>query len=66
MTEQGRKALAQWVDPLWLSLGVQLGPASFRRVLFTDASLLGWGAVCEGKAINGRWGEQESRHINVL
>ena len=66
MTGQSRKALACWADPHWLSSGVQMGQVTFRRVMFTDASHLGWGAVCEGEAIRGVWGDQESRHINVL
>ena len=33
----------------------------------TDASLMGWGAVCAEEKIGGRWTDQESRlHINSL
>ena len=33
----------------------------------TDASALGWGAVCLTRRLSGRWSVQESRdHINFL
>ena len=32
----------------------------------TDASLLGWGDVSEGRPAGGRWGPGEITHINVL
>jgi len=35
--------------------------------LYTDASLEGWGAVCEGVHIGGRWSDTERQfHINSL
>lgn len=38
---------------------------AFKYVIFTDASLTGWGAVCETKRVNGFWTLQEkSKHIN--
>ena len=36
-------------------------------VIITDASLLGWGAVCDGSRIGGRWSlEEKDHHINYL
>ena len=36
-------------------------------IITTDASLLGWGAHCEGCRIGGPWSEEEkSHHINYL
>ena len=33
----------------------------------TDASMTGWGAVCESQRTNGRWSDSErAQHINVL
>ena len=38
-----------------------------KLIITTDASLAGWGAVCEGVKIGGRWSETETQyHINVL
>ena len=35
--------------------------------IFTDASLLGWGAVCNGVESNGPWTVEDSmKHINEL
>ena len=35
--------------------------------VITDASLLGWGAVCQNSKIGGRWTENErQKHINEL
>ncbi len=38
-----------------------------RVVVTTDASTLGWGAVCEGMPASGQWSEPQIRwHINRL
>ena len=40
---------------------------SIDKVIFTDASTSGWGAVLENKEIHGFWTEKEKReHINLL
>lgn len=40
---------------------------SIDKVIFTDASTSGWGAVLENKEIHGLWTEKEKReHINLL
>ncbi len=41
-------ALARWRDPFWLKQGVILDTAHRRKVVMTDASNKGWGALCEG------------------
>ncbi|XP_051175652.1 uncharacterized protein LOC127290874 [Leptopilina boulardi] len=39
----------------------------FKREVFTDASLSGWGAFCEGEKAHGLWNDQERKlHINSL
>lgn len=39
----------------------------FIKTIFSDASLSGWGAFCEGESANGLWDETErSLHINHL
>lgn len=41
--------------------------ASFVLEIFSDASLSGWGAVCEGKKVHGHWTDEEKMsHINYL
>lgn len=40
---------------------------AMRKVMTTDASLMGWGAVHEGNVINGVWTPQlHIAHINYL
>ena len=34
--------------------------------LFTDASLLGWGAFLNGTSTGGHWAQDEMAHINIL
>lgn len=44
-----------------------LGTLSFDQVIFTDASLTGWGAVCNNERAHGGWKESEQCfHINYL
>ncbi len=60
-------ALACWRDLFWLKQGVTLDTAHRRKVVTTDASNKGWGALCEGKSTFGLWSEKESGlHINFL
>ena len=42
-------------------------PATLSIVIETDASLLGWGVVCNGVQTGGLWSREEQlEHINVL
>ncbi len=51
----------------WLKQGMILNTALRRKVVMTDASIKGWGALCEGKLTFGLWSEEESGlHINCL
>ncbi len=60
-------ALARSRDPFWLKQGVILDTARRRKVVTTDASNKGWGALCEGKPTFALWSEEESGlHINCL
>ena len=60
-------ALEPWMNPVWFSRGVPLQAVSRRTVLSTDASNLGWGALCEGRPAFGSWSHEESHlHINCL
>ncbi len=67
MTRAGVSALACWRDPFWLKRGVILDTAHRRKVVTTDASNKGWGALCEGKPTFGLWSKEESGlHINCI
>ncbi len=47
--------------------GAPLGMFCRRKVISTDASNLGWGALCDGKLAFGLWSKKESYlHINCL
>ncbi|XP_073725558.1 kinesin-like protein KIF6 isoform X3 [Misgurnus anguillicaudatus] len=60
-------ALRQWRDPSLLRTGVPLGGVSLRKVVTTNASLSGWGAVFQGRSVNGRWTPQLGElYINML
>ncbi len=60
--------LRQWRRRSFLMKGVALGviPSCWELVQ-TDASLIGWGAVWQHRAITGNWNSnQASRNINIL
>ncbi len=67
VTRAGVSALTHWRHPLWLKRGVTLDTVQRRKVVKTDASNKGWGALCEGKPTYGLWSKEESTlHINCL
>ncbi|XP_039305579.1 uncharacterized protein LOC120357864 [Solenopsis invicta] len=59
-------------DLLWWERNLPKAFANFKntsldKVIFTDASTSGWGAVLENKEIHGFWTKKEKReHINLL
>ncbi len=60
-------ALTPWKNPRWMEKGVAMGLVHTRKVVTTDVSNTGWGALCEGKPTFGHWSETESGfHINCL
>ncbi len=60
-------ALTPWKNPRWMEKGVAMGLVHTRKVVTTDASNTGWGALCKGKPTFGHWSKTESGfHINCL
>ncbi|KAJ8007829.1 hypothetical protein DPEC_G00098260 [Dallia pectoralis] len=57
--------LDYWRNPAVLERGVPLGRVSAMTQVFTDASLTGWGGVCQGQGVGGVW-PRSQRHINLL
>ncbi len=60
-------ALTPWKNPRWMKKGVAMGLVHTRKVVTTDASNTGWGALYEGKPTFGHWSKAECGfHINCL
>ncbi|XDV17738.1 hypothetical protein PO909_023557 [Leuciscus waleckii] len=60
-------ALKPWKANDWYRSGVSLGTSPSVRVVSTDASTSGWGALLEGRPFFGQWSEREKLlHINCL
>ena len=54
-----------WLDPQIWYLGVPFHIPLPQLTVFTDASLEGWGVVCQNAMYQGKWGHH-SHHINWL
>ena len=62
-----KEDLTWWLTEEHLRVGVPLSSPPPDLRLFTDASLLGWGAHLLDQFVSGTWTEEESReHINLL
>lgn len=62
-----RQDIQWWTVRANVMSGVPLDKASPTSTLYTDASLVGWGAYLNGHCASGTWSEEEmSLHINVL
>jgi hypothetical protein len=67
VTQNCVTALEPWKAVNWYQTGVNLGVISKLKVVSTDASNSGWGALYEGRPTFGLWSSQEkSLHINCL
>ncbi|KAI2652818.1 ORF V: Enzymatic polyprotein [Labeo rohita] len=67
VSPQCHRLFSPWSDPAFLQAGVPLGQVSRHLVVYTDASSMGWGAVCNGQAASGSWtGPRLQWHINCL
>ncbi|XP_056307255.1 uncharacterized protein LOC130219008 [Danio aesculapii] len=58
-------ALHHWKNPCIFRSGAPLGSVSLRKVVTTDASLTGWGAVFQGRSVNGRW-THRLRELHII
>ncbi|KAF7245842.1 RNA-directed DNA polymerase from mobile element jockey [Varanus komodoensis] len=61
------QSLLWWIDPANLTVGVPFRPWYPTVILGTNASLLGWGAICSNLRTQGIWSHRACRnHINFL
>ena len=59
--------LLWWIENLSLMGDMKFFPKNPDMEIYSDASLSGWGAVCNGVTTNGSWTLSDSRrHINEL
>ena len=64
---KSRTELTWWIENLRFCNGRTFSQLNPQVIIQTDASLTGWGAVCNGVQTSGQWTEEErSLHINVL
>ncbi|XP_057296294.1 uncharacterized protein LOC130625258 [Hydractinia symbiolongicarpus] len=67
LKRESLEELLRWVNNLKLYNGRSLMQPQAQSLLQTDASLKGWGAVCQGTRTGGMWSQTEQiLHINVL
>ena len=62
-----QEELLWWRDQLRTWNGKDIVPPLPDMTIETDASTIGWGAVCQGVRMGGPWSQQErQQHVNVL
>lgn len=67
ITRSCLETLAPWFGTTIFEQGAAMGRVVRRVVVTTDASLSGWGALCDGRPAFGTWaGDQTRWHINCL
>ena len=67
LSDEAREDLVWWTENLPLVNGQPLVREQPSLQIESDASLKGWGAVCEGEQICGPWAEGEKNlHLNCL
>ena len=67
LNKESMDELQWWSEQLvtWNGRNIHQPPPDL--VIETDASLIGWGAVCQGVHTGGLWSQEEQlEHINVL
>ena len=68
LSPQARAELSWWIENLPKMEGIPIHLAESQPIeIFTDASLEGYGAFCEGEGIQAPWiGDKKGLHINIL
>ncbi|KAL0177571.1 hypothetical protein M9458_026465, partial [Cirrhinus mrigala] len=67
VTRECMQTLAPWFNTRMFEQGVSMGRVVSRKIVTTDASLTGWGALCEGRPAYGTWTRAQAKwHINCL
>jgi hypothetical protein len=62
-----RTAISWWMNPQNIMLGVPLHPKPPQITMYTDASVVGWGAHIGASLISNTWSSQDQMlHINFL
>ena len=60
-------ALQWWTHEAHVLSGVSMRPFCATKHLFTDASMIGWGAHMDGEVVSGQWSVDDQKlHINCL
>ncbi len=66
LSEESRLDLLWWIDNIY-NFKRSILQRDYDHIIFTDASLAGWGAEMQGKETKGAWPlEFHDKHINVL
>ena len=58
--------LDHWLRVVAERVGVPMGPRGFESMIYTDASLLGWGAIMGQNMARGLWPRGPLTHLNAL
>lgn len=68
LSDDCQKDLQWWIDQMSNWNGPSIITPAPDLTITTDASLRGWGAVCQGRHTGGIWTQEESSslHINAL
>jgi hypothetical protein len=67
LSPEAREELVWWDTHMSAWNGRSLLKRDLDLVIDSDASLIGWGATCQGQRTGGPWSHQESQmHINCL
>ena len=67
LTEWCRQVLRWWTQPANITKTIALHKPTHQIEVFTDASIIGWGAHCLERTAQGRWSDrQQMWHINCL
>ncbi|MEW8548535.1 MAG: reverse transcriptase domain-containing protein [Candidatus Thiodiazotropha sp.] len=66
ISDEMKSELKWWIDNL-ATQKRHICHGNADMIITTDASSYGWGAICKGKKVGGRWNDLESQsHINYL